>query len=107
MTRYRYNSRLFKDSLEKKEHFKMYKKGKLWLVAGISVFTSGLSYTMLASHEIHADTTATTTSSSQNTATTTTAQAGGSGYGDGNQAGNRNTKQFRNHADPDGHNNAV
>lgn len=78
MTRYRYNSRLFKDSLEKKEHFKMYKKGKLWLVAGISVFTSGLSYTMLASHEIHADTTATTTSSSQNTATTTTAQAGGS-----------------------------
>lgn len=78
MTRYRYNSRLFKDSLEKKEHFKMYKKGKLWLVAGISVFTSGLSYTMLASHEIHADTTATMTSSSQNTAATTTAQAGGS-----------------------------
>ncbi|WP_054748501.1 KxYKxGKxW signal peptide domain-containing protein [Lentilactobacillus rapi] len=59
MNRYNYNSRLYKDSLEKQEHYKLYKKGKLWLVAGISVFTSGLSYTMLSSHPVHADTTAT------------------------------------------------
>ncbi|MSE20706.1 hypothetical protein GKC44_05440 [Lactobacillus parabuchneri] len=59
MNRYKYNSRLYRDSLEKQEHYKLYKKGKLWLVAGISVFTSGLTYSMLSSHPVHADTTAT------------------------------------------------
>ncbi|GHP14028.1 hypothetical protein YK48G_14530 [Lentilactobacillus fungorum] len=59
MNRYQYNTRLFRDSLEKQEHYKLYKKGKLWLVAGISMFTTGLSYTMLTSHPVHADTTAT------------------------------------------------
>lgn len=60
MNRYQYNARLYKDSLEKQEHYKLYKKGKLWLVAGVSVFTNGLSYTMLTSHQVHADTTVTT-----------------------------------------------
>ena len=78
MNRYKYNSRLYRDSLEKQEHYKLYKKGKLWLVAGISVFTSGLTYSMLSSHPVHAGTTATyddanTQSVSDVTAATATA----------------------------------
>ncbi|WP_186808498.1 KxYKxGKxW signal peptide domain-containing protein, partial [Furfurilactobacillus siliginis] len=42
MKRFSYNSRLYRDELEEKEHFKLYKQGKLWVVAGITVFSGGL-----------------------------------------------------------------
>ncbi|GAX06410.1 peptidase S8 [Secundilactobacillus pentosiphilus] len=60
MRRYGYNSRLFRDSLDEKRHYKMYKKGKMWLVAGISLFSSSLAYSSLNGVSVKADTVNTT-----------------------------------------------
>lgn len=42
MKNHQNESKLFRDSLEEKRHYKLYKKGKLWLIAGISLFSSSL-----------------------------------------------------------------
>ncbi|HBF74441.1 MAG TPA: hypothetical protein DDW71_04190 [Lactobacillus sp.] len=60
MRRFGYDSRLFRDSLDEKRHYKMYKKGKMWLVAGISLFSSSLAYSSLNGVSVKADTVNTT-----------------------------------------------
>lgn len=68
MQRYSAGSKLFQDSLDEKRHYKLYKRGKIWVTAGISLLYSGI---MLTSHPstVSAATTDTDASEASHTAT--------------------------------------
>lgn len=66
MNQYRGKSRLFQDSIEEKRHYRLYKKGKFWVIAGMAVFSSGI----IASQNetiVKADTTMTATTDATTT----------------------------------------
>ena len=65
MEKFTSNSRLFHDTEEEKRHYKLYKKGKLWLTAGTSLLFAGMilttKQTVAAAETTDAQSQATTT----------------------------------------------
>ncbi|WP_179394050.1 mucin-binding protein [Lacticaseibacillus absianus] len=70
-------SRLLRDTAEEKRHYKMYKKGKLWMTAGLSLLYAGMMLTNQL-QEVHADEAdgATAVVADQAATTETTTQGG-------------------------------
>ncbi len=57
MRRYNFNSRLFKYTVEEKKRYKLYKKKKMWVVAGVSLFsTASLVSANASADELHQET---------------------------------------------------
>ncbi|WP_170207011.1 mucin-binding protein, partial [Ligilactobacillus murinus] len=68
MIRYNANSRLFKYTTEEKKRYKLYKKKKMWVVAGMSLFSTATLINANASAD-ELSTTAVATDGTQNAAT--------------------------------------
>lgn len=68
MLRYNANSRLFKYTTEEKKRYKLYKKKKMWVVAGMSLFSTATLVNANASAD-ELSTTAVATDGTQKAAT--------------------------------------